>query len=146
MMWESIKTWLDHNQGLAVAAVISIGLCVFCYGCESRVASLTTPGQKVNRAELQVELQTEQARLSTQLDALQTKAAAKEQSLDKQDELKQGIAQIGLAVAQGGEINPVGIAVSILGLAGIGLAVDNRAKDKVIKVQKAANGGTESTT
>jgi len=139
-MWESVKKWLDHNQGMAVATVISIFLCVFVYGCESTVASLVTPGEKVNRVELQAELVTEQARLSAELKALKAQAAAKAQSLDKQDKLKQGIAQIGLAVAQGGEVNPIGIATSILALAGIGLAVDNRAKDKVIKVQK--NSGT----
>lgn len=133
-MYQKIKKTLDHNQGLTVAIVVAIGLCVWFFGCESQVASITTPGEKVNRNELQAEIEGEKARLSAELKALKAKATAKEKDLDRQDQIKAQIAEIGLAVAEGGQINPLGVGVSLLGVLGIGAIADNRlAKDKVIK-------------
>jgi hypothetical protein len=135
-MKQKIKKALEHNQGLTVAVVAAIGLCVWMFGCESQVASLTVPGEKVTRNELQAEIESEKARLSAELKALKAKAAAKEKDLDRQDQMKARIAEIGLAVAQGGQINPLGVGVSLLGVLGVGAVVDNRRKDVHIKTLK----------
>lgn len=135
-MKEKIKKVLDHNQGLTISVVLAIGLCVWFFGCDSQVTSLVRPGEKVTRVELQAELDSEKARLSTELKTLKVKAAAKEQELDKQDAIKAQIAEIGLAVVEGGSINPVGVGVSLLGVLGIGAVVDNRRKDTHIKTLK----------
>lgn len=138
-MIEKLKKIIDHNQFLTIAAVAVLAIFSFVYGCQSEVTSIRNPQLKVNRQELQLEVQAIQTRLENELEQLQALAASKNQNLDKQDEIKAKIANIGLAVMDGGDINPVGLGVLALGLLGVGSAVDNRAKDKVIKVQK--NGG-----
>jgi hypothetical protein len=40
-----------------------------------------------------------------------------------------------MAVAEGGTINPIGVATTALGLLGVGAIVDNRRKDTVIKAK-----------
>lgn len=131
--------WIDHNQGSFVGLVLSVVLLVWTYGCTSTVSSLIHPEKKVTRSELQVELETSIANLDLQINNLQREATIKFDILDKQDALKQKLAEFALTTATTGQINPLGIVMLITGLAGIGLAVDNRAKDKVIKTNNKNN-------
>jgi len=130
---EKIKKILSHNQGLTVAIIIVASLLVWINGCESQVTSIVQPDKMVTRNELNVEISSEAARLELELEKLTQVAAYKMQELDKQDEIKNWIGELGALAASGGEINPAGLAVSLLALLGFGAAVDNRIKDKVIK-------------
>lgn len=135
-MWEKLKKMVRHNEGMTVCVILACAVCVWCYGCESKAFSLIEPGLQVTRLELTGELEAETARLSAELTTLQAKARLRGEQLDKQDELKAAILEIGLVVAKGGTINPVGAVVSLVGLLGIGAVVDNRKKDGIIKAKK----------
>jgi len=135
-MWNKFKKWLDHNTFLACAIVVCVVLVLYAVGCEPQVASLTDPAVKVNRAELQAELDTEVNKLQARIDELQTKAELKNQELDKIAEMQNKLLEIGTVVAQGGTIDPVGAGLSLLGILGIGAVADNRKKDAVIKTLK----------
>jgi len=132
-MLKKLKELFTHNQAMAIAVIIAAGLLVYVYGCESQVTSIIEPGKKVTRTQLNLEVEQEAARLNLELDNIIKLAAAKNQELDKQDEIRQKIAEFGMRVAKGGTVNPAGVAVGVLGLLGCGAVVDNRIKDKVIK-------------
>ena len=122
-----------HNQGLAVAIVIVIVVGFWTYGCDSKVASIMAPNQKVTRIELNLEVQMEAKRLESELDNLVALAEVREQELDRQDAFKAKLVEFGMVIAEGGTVNPIGVATGLLGVLGIGAVVDNRIKDKVIK-------------
>ena len=132
------KLWtvIRHNQGLAVSIVLAGILCIWGFGCESKVQSLTRPDHKVTRDELALELGVETALFTTELEKLVAKARLREKELDKQDEFKAAILELGLIAAEGGTINPVGAVVTLAGILGVGAVVDNRRKDLLIKKTK----------
>ena len=122
-----------HYQGTSVAVIIVIAVLFWTYGCDSKVASIMAPNQKVTRVELSLEVQMEAKRLEAELDNLIALAEVKEQDLDRQDAFKAKLVEFGMVIAEGGTVNPAGVAVGLLGVLGIGAVVDNRIKDKVIK-------------
>jgi len=125
---EKIKETFRHNQALAVAVVVCLALGVYLIGCESSVTSPINPPNKVNRVQLNAEIE----RLMVDIDLAV-------EDLDKQDLFKQKLFEIGLATAQGGTINPIGAGVTLLSILGIGAVADNRKKDSIIKtLQKKA--------
>jgi len=130
---EAIARWIRHNQGLFAALVISVLLCIWTFGCESRVGSLTTPDKLVTRDELSIEISTEQARLENELVLLQKAAEAKLAQLDRQDAIKKQLLDFGLLSLSTGQVNPAGLVGLLTGILGVGVIVDNRIKDKVIK-------------
>ena len=130
---EKIKETLRHNQALAVAVVIAICLGVWLIGCESSVTSPINPPKKVNRLQLDAEID----RLVVDIDTAI-------EDLNKQDLFKQKIFEIGLVAAQGGTVDPIGAGVTLLGILGIGAVADNRKKDSIIKTLKNNNEKTTS--
>ena len=130
---EKIKETLRHNQALAIAVVIVICLGVWLIGCESSVTSPINPPKKVNRLQLDAEID----RLVVDIDTAI-------EDLNKQDLFKQKIFEIGLAAAQGGTVDPIGAGVTLLGILGIGAVADNRKKDSIIKTLKNNNEKTTS--
>jgi hypothetical protein len=130
---KKLMEWLRHNQGFALALLLAIAISIWIYGCESRVASILAPNQKVNRVELNLEIEKEQKRLELELDNLIALGEARNQELDRQDEIKKKLAEFGMTAVESGGINPAGIATLLGSILGAGLLVDNRIKDKVIK-------------
>lgn len=120
-IWRAIR----HNQCLATAAVVCIGLACWAYGCLSQVESMRTPEKKVTRPQLKIEV-----------DTFLAEAKLKFEDLNRQDAFKRQLFDYGLIVAQGSSVNPVGVAVSLFGILGIGAVADNRRKDGVIKGMK----------
>lgn len=124
-MLEKIWRAIRHNQGLAVAVVICIGLGMWTFGCESKVKSLKNPTVMVTRPELKIEID----------EAIGT-AEMRMADLDRQDEIKKKLIEFALASAESGGIDKTGL----IGLAGwvlgLGAVVDNRRKDGVIKGKK----------
>ena len=125
-------TWIKHNQGMFIALIVSAILVLWSYGCESKVESLISEKQ-VTRSELQVELQTEVHRLESELDNLQQLAIVRNQQLDRKDAIKAKLFDTLSVVTQTGQFNPAGLIGAFGILASLGLGVDNRIKDKVIK-------------
>lgn len=132
------KLWkaIDHNQMLSVMVLVSIGIVYYVVGCQSTVRSILNPTTKLTREELKVEVDVEVRRLEAELDKLSAQAALKNKDLDRQDEIKRKLVEFGLSISTGGQINPLGVATLVGGLLGVGFAVDNRSKDKLIKTLK----------
>jgi len=136
MNWEKIKEWMRHNQFVATALVACVIVLVWVYGCESKVKSPFDPSEMVTRAEL-----------VNQIDYINAQIGLAFKELDKQDVFKQKLFEIGVAVAEGGTINPVGVGVSLLGVLGLGAVADNRKKNAVIKtLQNGSSNGTTTPT
>ena len=126
-----LKQVIRHNQFLATALVIVICMSIWMIGCESTTQSPLRPETKVTRAELQDEI----AAFATKVDQAII-------DLDRQDVFKQKLAEIGIAVAQGGTIDPIGAGVTLIGILGLGAVADNRKKDSIIKTLQ--NGKKET--
>lgn len=116
-IWRTIR----HNQCLTLAVVICSAIGYWAYGCESMVESMKTPGRMVNRPQLQIEV-----------DTFLAETKLKFEELNRQDAFKRQLFEYALVIAEGGALNPVGVAVSLFGILGIGAIADNRRKDGVI--------------
>lgn len=128
-----IAEWIRHNQGMFVSLIITAGLLLWGFGCESKVASLIEPERKVTAPELNIEIDQLVAGLNAQLDMLLKKAELKKQELARQDQIKRKLFEFAALTAQSGTFNPVGLIALAGSLLGVGAVVDNRIKDKVIK-------------
>ena len=124
-MFEKIKKALRHNQFLAVAVVVVIVLMVWLVGCDSTVTSPFNPDHDVTRSQLQNEVDKYMADIKLAFE-----------SLDKQDLFKQKLFEVGVVMARGGTIDPIGAGITLLGILGIGAVADNRKKDSIIKTLK----------
>lgn len=154
-VWEKLGELVRHNKGQVVAVVLVCLMMGWVFGCDSTVTSIRNPDVKITKAELELEheqevkkvasgLDREVITLQAQIDTLIENAemsrediemmyAKKSEQLRKQDEFKQMIVEVGMVVAQGGTVNPVGIALTALGILGIGAVVDNQKKDGLLK-------------
>lgn len=95
---EKILSWLNANHWFIAAAIILAGLFFWTYGCESQVRGLLNPDQRINRAELQNEL-----------DYIIGQAEIKVADLDRQDEVKQALLDAANIMSTTGTINPSGL-------------------------------------
>lgn len=136
--WEKLGTAIRHNLALTTTVLIVTGVLIWLGGCESMTRSLVTPLVKVTRSELKLEYDQEMSQLENRLQLIKTQYQERVQDLDRQDAFKQKLGEIGLTVLEGGELNPAGIAVSLMAILGVGAAVDNRIKDRIIKTKNNA--------
>jgi len=124
--------WISKNQGACIAIVLNLCIIVWTFGCESKVQSLRSE-KKVTRAEFTIEYNTEINRLQNEIQSLQETGQLSYAELDRLDAMKAKLFDFVAIATQTGGVNPIGL-VTLLGtIAGIGLGVDNRIKDKVIK-------------
>jgi len=117
-VWRAIR----HNHSLVVAVVACVLISYWIYGCQSQVESMRTPGKKVTRPELKIEV-----------DTFLAQANVKFEDLDRQDAFKQELVKYALVLAEGGTVNPVGVITGLSAILGLGAIADNRRKDGVIK-------------
>ena len=136
-----MKEWLSklgeifrHNRFTTIAVIVAACIMFWMGGCQSETKSPVS-GEQVTRPQLVAEA-----------DKFAADLAAAYSDLDRQDEFKRQIAEMGIAVAQGNAVNPVGAALSLLGILGVGVMVDNRVKDTVIKSKTNALAAIGSTT
>ena len=107
----------SHNTGVVIGQLLCFGALIFAHGCESKVTSITTPSTRVNRSELQVEVETFLAIADLRFE-----------DLNKQDQFRDEIFKHATLWAQGGTVNPIGLALSLASIIGIGATVDNVTK------------------
>ncbi len=122
-MLDKIKTAMRHNQALVLALAVVLILGAYFVGCESSVRSPINPSNKVNRVELQAEL-------NHTLTLVEIAFA----DLDAQDAFKEQLSELAIVFASGGGVNPAGLVTSAIGLLGLGSIIDNRKKDALIKL------------
>lgn len=110
----NIKLWLGDIYPIALSILLSGIVILYAYGCESKTKSLLEPNLQVTRSELQIEL-----------DTLLAKARAGETDLDRQDEIKNMIFNQALVIAQGNQVNPLGVLTTLLSILGVGAIGDD---------------------
>jgi len=128
---------IRHNKGIVIAIFTFLVFAGCVFGLASKVPSIVNEDKKVTRPELRAEVEVETARLKAELQRIKALAKTRNEELDRQDKIKQDIVDIGLVVAEGGNVNPIGILGYALGLFGVGATIDNRLKDTVIKKKEA---------
>lgn len=119
---DKLKKYLLTETGQSIAVIVILLLCVWIFGCQSKVRSLNGSLDEVTRVELKNEL-----------DHLLTVAESRFLELDRQDEIKQMIFNSALMMARGGSINPIGVMTTFGAILGLGATVDNVKKRKEIK-------------
>lgn len=106
--------WLKENKKTVIAYVVTIGVLVYLYACESQVRSLDGSKRLVTRVELQAEL-------NSYLDKVDIRFA----SLDRQDKLREIILNNAMIVIQGQPFNPAGLITAAMTLYGVTQAAKN---------------------
>lgn len=112
----------NHERYQSISIIVCAALLLYFYGCEPKCKSLIDPSTKINRAELDIEVE-----------SIIAKANASYISLEQQEELRQLLFQQALAAASTGSVNPLSLFSSIGILLGVGATVDNVRKRKEIK-------------
>lgn len=130
---KAIWKWISKNQGISVAVIICVCLMFWTFSCESRVSSIIDPSKMVNAAELEVEIESESARLLAELEILAKRGKLKTDELVKKNSLKKQLMEFAAISATTGGFNPSGLVTMAFSILGFGAVVDNRIKDKVIK-------------
>jgi hypothetical protein len=126
-MKDKILETLRHYQGTIAAVVVCIILVVIGFGCQVTTENPFEPGTKVTAEELDIAVR-----------AYADKAALAYADIERQEQIRAAVLEAGLAYAQGGGVNPIGLASTMMGILGLGAIADNRAKDKVIKSKSNA--------
>lgn len=119
-----IMDWLKKHSSVLIIGLTCVAFALYCYGCESKVRSLTDRNHFVNRQELQLEL-----------DQFISLAQFRVADLDQQDAFRSIFLQNALILVQGQPLNPVGILTLLAGIYGIQQGASNATK--VIKTAKA---------
>ena len=112
--------WIQKHSTIIITCLVTIGLGVYIYGCESKTKSLLNHQVLVNRQELQLEL-----------DQLIGVAQLRMIDLGKQDKFKAIILQNALILIQGQPLNPFGIITAFAGVYGL-----SQASNKLTKTVK----------
>jgi len=134
-IWDALGKLIRHQLGLSFMLVVMIGVLLWV-GCESTTPSLKDPGAKVTRGQLILEYETEIAAIEGKMVNIGKKFELAEQDLDKQDQLKAGLVQMGSVIAEGGTLNYTGLIPLILSGLGIGAMADNVTKNRIIAANK----------
>lgn len=110
----NIKVWFGEYWAFATSFFICSLVLLYAYGCEPKTASLISADKKVTRIELQTELELFLAR-----------ARAGKKDLERQEQIRDMIFNQALVIAQGNQVNPLGVLTSILAILGIGATADD---------------------
>jgi len=123
-----IWTFVRHNSGMVIGFLLLPFVLLYAYGCQSTVVSLVSPNRHITRAELIAEV-----------DYFLAQAEARFEDLDRQDLVKGTIFNSLLELAQGGTVNPAGVALMLGNILGLGAIVDNVRKRTHINTLKGGN-------
>ena len=124
--------WISKNQGACVAIVLNICILIWVIGCDSKVKAIKSDKQ-ITRTAFTIEYNAEIHRLQNEIQTLQETSNFSFAELDRLDEIKYKLFDAVAVATSTGGINPIGLVTLLGSIAGIGLGVDNRIKDKVIK-------------
>jgi len=139
-----MRKWISKNQGISIALIINVCVLVYTFGCESKVKSLTS-ADMLTRDEFIVVYNSEIHRIELDLQRIQDTGQVRFADLTRQDEIKSKLFDAVAVATKTGGVNPLGL-VTLLGtISGIGLGVDNRIKDKVIRNRPLNKGNIPKT-
>lgn len=115
---------LSDNWPKSIALILLAGFLFWGFACPSRVTSLSVPGKKVTRPELQIEL-----------DTIIATAEFRLADLERQDQFRNIIFKNALLMVEGGTLNPLGVITGLAALYGL----TRGGSDIVKKVKKKSN-------
>ena len=127
MTKEKVLEFIRHYQGTVAAIVVCIALVVWGLGCQVTTQNPFNPAEKVTQSELEAEVQLYVTKVQNAYD-----------DIERQEAIRSALLEAGLAYAQGGGVNPIGLATTLMGIVGVGAVIDNRKKDSVIKSKSGA--------
>jgi len=108
-----LKRFFNHERYTTICTILALCLIIWIVSCDSKVSSIRNPAIKVNREQMQLEL-----------DNTLIMYESRFLKLDRIDKLKQLLIDNAAIVSQGGQFNPIGLLTSIAALLGIGATVD----------------------
>lgn len=114
---KKVLRFLNDNHHYIIAAAVIAACTFWTYGCESQVNSILSPNQRINRAELQIEV-----------DYFIAHAELKALDLDRQDQIKQALLDLGSTFATTGTLNPTGLMNTAISVAAIAFGLNQRKK------------------
>lgn len=124
--------WIKKHLPLLTTVLVTVSILIFIYACEPKTQSLVYSDKRVNRQELQLEL-----------DQFIGLAQIRMVDLDKQEQLRAVILQNALILVQGQPFNPVGLITGVAALYGITQGTQNITKGvKNAKRKRKANSNT----
>lgn len=128
-MW----VWFKKYRTTIITIAVTICMVFYLYSCESVVKGILDPNVKINRAELQAELE-----------QINSMAVVRTASLDQQDKFRQLLFENALILATGSPFSPVGLLTGIAAIYGLVSAANSTVKtikNNVIN-PKVTNGTT----
>lgn len=125
-MFEKLKTFFNHQRYQIISVLVFAVVIVIFYGCEAKVSSFNSPTRRIDRDEL-----------DTEVELFLARAQNKYSNLNRQEQFRQLLFENALSYAQGVPINPIGIFTSLAALFGVGATVDNVRRRKTEKKLKA---------
>lgn len=120
-----IYAFIRHNSCMVIAVIACSLATVYAFSCQSTVISLIDPSARITRAQLVLEV-----------DSYLSNAELLFDDLDRQDLVRDTIFNSVLDIAQGKSLNPIGIALTLAGLLGVGAVGDNIRKRTHINTLK----------
>ncbi|MBA7658076.1 hypothetical protein ES703_66024 [subsurface metagenome] len=112
---KTVLKFLNDNHQYLIGAIVIAAVMFWTYGCQSQVSSMLHPERKITRAGLQLEL-----------DYLVGQLEIKFADLDKQDEIKQTLLDLGSTFATSGTLNPTGLLNTAISVAAISFGLNQR--------------------
>jgi len=114
-------TFLKNHPFKIVALIFIIALLIYSFGCEPKVASVVDPLRQVNKYELEAEVS-----------VVITQFENKFESIAKREEIRNALFNASLAMFRTGQVDPLGIIVTLGGVLGFGaLGDDVRLRRKI---------------
>ena len=126
-MFSKIWNYINENHWLALGIVVAVLMGVWLFGCQSQVRSIRNPSLMVNRVELEAEIK-----------GIEADIVAKVTDLDRQDQVRRMIFEQLSVLAQGGGVNPIGLANSTISIFAVATALNSSTKLKKLKAEKKA--------
>ena len=114
MTLTKLKEMLKDKWPFVISAICCVGFALYAFGCRPETKSLIHPGIKVDRSELNIEIDTLLAQYENRV-----------ADIERQEQLKKFIFEQTLVVAQGGSPNPVGILTALFAILGAGATADD---------------------
>ena len=135
---KKIWAFIKHNSGIVIGTIIAAAVLIWAYGCHSQVTSIVNPTVLINRHELDLEVNAFLAQQQLKVDTFLAQANLKVATLDQQDKIKNTLFSTAIDFMQGGNVNPVAIAITIGNILGLGAVVDNVRKRTHINTLKGS--------
>ncbi len=111
---KTIIEQLKDKTPFFISGLFALILIIYAYGCEPKTQSLLTKGERVNREELNLELDVVVARHQMGI-----------HDLKQQEAIRNYVFQQTLNIASGNPVSTVGVVTGLLAILGVGATADD---------------------